>query len=89
MSVGDAISILRAALFELLILSSPVLFLAVGIGFIISIMQAITSIQEQTLTFVPKMIGIIVLLILLGPWMGIHLMNFTESMWRQLSVIVR
>ena len=89
MSLGEIITITRTSLLELLILSSPVLLVAIGIGLIVSIVQAITSIQEQTLTFVPKMIAIIVLLIFLGPWLGSHLINFTQAVWGQMYVIVQ
>jgi flagellar biosynthetic protein FliQ len=50
-------------------LSGPVLLVAMAVGIVISILQAITQINEQTLTFVPKMIAVILTLIVLGPWM--------------------
>lgn len=89
MGLGDIISIARSALIETLIISAPVLIVAVGVGLLISVLQAITSIQEQTLTFVPKMVVILVVLIFLGPWLTAHLVNFTQALWQQMYSIVR
>lgn len=89
MSLGEIISLMRMSLLELLILASPVLLVAVGVGLTISIIQAITSIQEQTITFVPKIITILLLLVFLGPWLSTHLINFTQSIWGQMYEIVR
>ncbi len=89
MSLGEIIALMRVSLLELLILAAPVLLVAVGVGLTISIIQAITSIQEQTITFVPKMITIVLLLIFLGPWLSTHLINFTQNVWGQMYAIVR
>ncbi len=89
MSLGAIITLMRVSLLELLILASPVLLVAVGVGLTISIIQAITSIQEQTITFVPKMITILLLLVFLGPWLSAHLINFTQNIWGQMYEIVR
>ena len=69
MSVGEAVSIMRGGILEILILSAPVLLVAMVVGLIVSILQATTSIQEQTLTFVPKIAAIMLVLALLGGWM--------------------
>lgn len=84
MDIGTMIGIGRSSLFEILVVAGPILLVAISIGLIISILQAITSIQEQTLTFVPKIIAIFVTLILLGPWMISQMISFTESLWRQI-----
>ena len=66
MSVGDAVSIMRGGIFEILILAAPVLLVAMVVGLVVSIFQATTSIQEQTLTFVPKIVAIMLVLALIG-----------------------
>ena len=69
MSIGTIISILRKGVLEILVLASPVLGAALIVGLIVAIFQAVTSIQEQTLTFVPKIFAILIVLALLGGWM--------------------
>lgn len=68
---------IRKMLWLSVILSLPALGAALVIGLVIGLLQAITSIQEQTLSFVPKLIGIVVVLILAGPWMLRLLMDYT------------
>ena len=58
MSIGFASMIMRDSIFQILIIASPVLLIGMSVGLVISIFQATTSIQEQTLTFVPKIIAI-------------------------------
>ena len=60
---------LRKMLYLSTILSLPVLGAALTIGLVIGLLQAITSIQEQTLSFVPKLIGIVAIFVIVGPWM--------------------
>ena len=60
-----------------LLLSLPILLSGLIVGLIISILQATTSIQEQTLTFVPKIIAIIVALVIFGPWMALTITEFS------------
>lgn len=85
MSLGFAVMILKESVLNLLLVSLPILVVAVGIGLIISIFQAITSIQEQTLTFVPKFFAILILMSFLGPWMGSMLINFTTRCFNMIS----
>ncbi len=68
MSIGMAVQLLRSGVLETLLISAPLLLIGMVVGLIISIFQATTSIQEQTLTFVPKIAAILGALILLGPW---------------------
>jgi flagellar biosynthetic protein FliQ len=84
MDFGNAISIFRDGIIQILILSAPVLLIGMGVGLIISIFQATTSIQEQTLSFVPKLAAIMVTLIVLGPWMFGVLANFTRALFAQI-----
>ena len=75
MTQGDALTVFKDALWLILKLSAPVLIASILIGLVISIFQAATQIHEQTLTFVPKIIAIALILIITGSWM---LTNMTE-----------
>ena len=81
MDIGNFISIGRASILEIITLASPILITAITVGFIISLLQAVTSIQEQTLTFVPKIIAILLVLVFLGPWMMGQMLNYTQNLW--------
>jgi flagellar biosynthetic protein FliQ len=80
MNPGDAIDIAREAIIVSLKLGAPVMLLALGIGLVVSLFQALTQIQEMTLTFVPKIIVIMLSLMLLLPFMLATLSNFTERL---------
>lgn len=89
MSVGEAVSIMRGGIFEILILSAPVLIVALVVGLVISIFQATTSIQEQTLTFVPKIAAIMLVLALLGSWMFGNLAQYTRDLFNMIPQMAR
>lgn len=74
----------REALTVALLVSAPVLGLGMIVGIIVSILQATTQIQEQTLTFVPKMITVFVALIIFGPWMLNTIVQFTYNLFSEL-----
>ncbi len=76
MAQGDVISILREALWTIMKLAGPLLLTSLVLGLIIAIFQAATQIHEQTLTFVPKILAIALLMILIGPWMMTSLTDF-------------
>jgi len=71
----------RSALTMMLILSLPLLAVSLVVGLVVSLFQAITQIQEVTLTFVPKILGIILVVALLGPWMLQQLLAFTNNLF--------
>jgi len=81
MSIGDLITLLRNGVFQILKLSLPVLSAALVVGLIVAIFQATTSIQEQTLTFVPKLVAILVVLALLGGWMFASMRDYTIQLF--------
>ena len=68
MSQEMVIEIAERAIYVVLLASGPLLLVALGVGLLVSIFQATTSIQEQTLAFVPKIVSVLVALILFGPW---------------------
>ncbi len=79
MNTEFATELLKAMMFEAVTLAAPILLTALVIGLAISIFQSVTSIQEQTLTFVPKALGIVALLVVLMPWMLRTLVEFTTA----------
>ncbi len=89
MSISDVVAISRDALFNIIITSTPVLLISLVIGLIISIFQTVTSIQEQTMTFVPKILGIFITLMLLGHWMLENMTSFMTELWSNFSVYIR
>lgn len=70
----------KEAVYTILLLSGPLLGASLLIGLLISIFQATTQIQEQTLTFVPKIIMVFISLVIFGPWMLNLLVVFTENL---------
>jgi len=88
MTVGYAIALLRSAVFQVIIVASPMLLVGMGVGLIISIFQATTSIQEQTLTFVPKIIAIFLTLVLFGPIIFGSMRAYTLDIIRRIPEMV-
>ena len=89
MTVNDVIAIASDALFLVIKVSAPVLVVSLVIGLVISIFQTVTSIQEQTLTFVPKIVAVFLALILFGNWMLTELTNFMTTLWSDFSIYTR
>lgn len=88
MTVEGVAEIAGRALVLILKVSLPVLLVSLCIGLLVSIFQTVTSIQEQTLTFVPKILGIFVALILLGPWMMNTMIEFMTQLWSNFALYV-
>ena len=82
-------TIVKKALVTGLLIAGPILIISLVVGLIISIFQATTQIQEQTLTFVPKLIAIILVLVLGGPWMLNKLVMLTNELFQSISTIVK
>jgi flagellar biosynthetic protein FliQ len=89
MSIGDVTNFLRQGVIQVLMLASPMLVSALVIGLIIAILQATMSVQEQTLTFVPKMLVILLVLALLGGWMFTSLGQYTTELFRRIPQMAR
>ncbi len=85
MSQGLLLTIMNMTFYEILVISLPLLGTAMVVGLIVSIFQATTSIQEQTLTFVPKMIIILILLIIIGPFLVNSLIDFTKNLFQLIA----
>jgi flagellar biosynthetic protein FliQ len=85
----DAVSdIASQALFLIIKVSLPVLLVSLIVGLVVSIFQTVTSIQEQTLTFVPKIISVFLALIVFGQWMMNSVVEFMTELWSSFSVYV-
>ena len=81
-------TIVKKALITGVTVGGPILIISLVVGLIISIFQATTQIQGQTLTFVPKLIAIILVLVLGGPWMLNKLVMLTNELFQSISTIV-
>ncbi|MCI7323796.1 MAG: flagellar biosynthesis protein FliQ [Lachnospiraceae bacterium] len=79
------LDIARDAIYTIIIASTPLLIVSLVIGLIVSIFQTVTSIQEQTLTFVPKILGVFVTLLICGSWMMNELIGFINRLWSDFS----
>ena len=89
MSVGDVVTVLREGILETIILAAPILLSALAIGLVVAILQAATSIQEQTLTFVPKLFVILGVLALLGGFMFTSLGDYTKELFMRIPEMAR
>jgi flagellar biosynthetic protein FliQ len=89
MSIGEVTALLRQGIFEVLIIAGPLLASALVVGLIVAILQASSSIQEQTLTFAFKMLAILAVLALLGGWMFKSLGEYTINLFRQIPNMAR
>lgn len=87
MDVQFVIDVGHIALWNAFLVASPLLGAGVLVGLIISILQTATSIQEQTLTFAPKILSLMAVLGVLGPWIIQRLMAFTLHLWSYMTKI--
>lgn len=85
MSQNFVIHLFEQAIYTILIVSAPMLGMGLLVGLLVSIFQATTQLQEQTLAFIPKIIAVLLSIIIFGPWMLSHLIEFTESIFEQLG----
>ncbi|MDQ0090611.1 flagellar biosynthetic protein FliQ [Paenibacillus anaericanus] len=88
MSSEFIISLAGQAVFTVLKVSAPMLLIGLAVGLMVSIFQATTQIQEQTLAFVPKIIAVLVALLLFGPWILSTLVDFTYGILNNLSSFI-
>lgn len=89
MSIDYVVQIANQALYLIIKTSAPVLLVSLVIGLTVSIFQTVTSIQEQTLTFVPKIIGVFLAIMLLGGWMLSSITDFMTQLWSDFSIFIR
>ncbi len=87
MTADQALSVFRDALLVIIKVGGPVLLLSIALGLVIAILQAATQVHEQTLTFVPKLLAIGLILLLAGGWMIDVLSDFTKEIFNLISTI--
>ena len=85
MSSSDIITIARQTVWVIVKTSVPLLLVSMVVGLIISLFQTLTSIQEQTLTFVPKLIAILIGIMVMGTWMLNEIVAFMNTLWGSFS----
>jgi flagellar biosynthetic protein FliQ len=88
-SIGEVVALLRGGILQVLFLAAPLLFSALVVGLVVAILQASTTIQEQTLTFVPKVIAILLVLAFLGGWMFSSLGEYTRELFQRIPDMAR
>lgn len=80
--------IAKTAIYKIIICAAPLLLVSLIIGLVISIFQTVTSIQEQTLTFVPKIIAVFVAIMIFGGWILTNVSTFATDLWTDFSIYV-
>ncbi|HEX9716143.1 MAG TPA: flagellar biosynthesis protein FliQ [Desulfurivibrionaceae bacterium] len=88
MTPSEAITLTQNAVTLTLVLSAPVLLVAMVVGLLISLFQAVTQIQEMTLTFVPKIVAVMAALLFLSSWMINKLVDYTHELIVNLPTII-
>ncbi len=84
MDASEAIDLARRAVTLILLVGAPVLLTALVVGLVVSVLQAVTQVQEHTLSFVPKILAVLVAVALVGPWMLEKLIEFGREMFGRL-----
>ncbi len=89
MDVGTVTNITAETLYTIVITAAPMLLVSLIVGLVVSIFQTVTSIQEQTLTFVPKFLAIFASIMLLGHWMLDNMIGLMQELWSDFSLYIR
>jgi flagellar biosynthetic protein FliQ len=88
MTDGDVTAVAGKAMWVTLQLGGPVLIVGLIVGLVVSIFQAVTQIQEQTLVFIPKIIAIVAVLAVTGPWMLNVMVTYTQGLFEDIPALV-
>lgn len=89
MTVETVVDIMQSALYTIIITAAPLLLISLVVGLIISIFQTATSIQEQTLTFVPKIVAVFCGMMMVGSWMINTMITYMVDLWSDFSLYIR
>lgn len=89
MTVNDVTAIAEQAIFTIIKCAAPMLLVSLCVGLAVSIFQTVTSIQEQTLTFVPKVLAIFLALIVMGHWIMNNMVEFMTQLWTDFNRFIR
>lgn len=88
MSQEFVLHLAERSIMTILLVAGPILILALGVGLLVSIFQATTQIQEQTLAFIPKIIAVLLGVVIFGSWMLTQIVEFTTTLYQNLSQFV-
>jgi flagellar biosynthetic protein FliQ len=88
MAPETVVTLVKQTLEMVMILSAPLLIAALGTGLLISIFQAATQINESTITFVPKLVVIFIVIVLAGPWIIRLMVDFTKNLLMSIPTII-
>lgn len=88
MTTDIVLEIGREALFLVVSLAAPLLLSALLVGLLVGVFQAATQIQEQTLSFIPKLMALVIALIVMGPWLLQSWIGFTQSLFLQIPSLI-
>lgn len=89
MTQDFVVYLVRNGIITIFLISLPVVGVGLIVGFLISLFQAVTQIQEQTLTFVPKVIAVLSMVALMSPWISAIMVDFVLSLWANIPAMVR
>ena len=88
MTIDDVTAVAQTAIYTIIRCSAPLLLVSLCVGLIVSIFQTVTSIQEQTLTFVPKILAIFLGLILMGHWIMNNMVEYMIELWSNFNAYI-
>jgi len=88
MNQDTVVNLATQAMTLALKIAGPMLLVGLVIGLVVSLFQAVTQIQEQSLTFIPKIIGLAALIVILGPWMLDQLVTYAQNLWMSIPQLI-
>jgi flagellar biosynthetic protein FliQ len=88
MNQDTVVSLATTAMTLAIEVAGPMLLVGLVIGLVVSVFQAVTSIQEQSLSFIPKIVGLAALIVILGPWMLGQLVNYAQNLYMSIPQLI-
>lgn len=88
MTVESAVDLAREAALLTLVVGAPILISGMAVGLVVSMLQAVTQIQEQTLSFVPKIIAMVLVMMLVLPWIMTQMLDYTANLIRDIPAVL-
>lgn len=88
MTPDTVINLAKQSVYTIMIISAPMLLIALAVGLLVSIFQAMTQIQEQTLAFIPKIVAVFISIVVFGPWMLTILLDYTRDLFQNLPQLI-
>lgn len=89
MTPSELVLLSAETLYLVLLVSAPALVASLTVGLGVGLLQAVTQVQEQTLSFVPKLVAVAIVLVMAGGWMQAELVRFTAELWQAIPLVVR